>query len=170
MAFADDDPPPGETVLTGKYPSYGVYETADDRYVVLAALEPHFWENFCAAVDREDLVDAHHSSDPAEVAALEAELDALFRERTRDEWAADLADEETMVSPVKTLVEAIKDPQIRSRDIIEDGSPPRIGFPAKGTGIGETDESVPDLGEHTGTVLRQHGVKNLRELRADGVI
>jgi crotonobetainyl-CoA:carnitine CoA-transferase CaiB-like acyl-CoA transferase len=170
MAFADADPRPGETVLTGKYPSYGVYETADDRYVALAALEPHFWENFCAAVDREDLVDAHHSSDPVEVAALEAELEALFRERTRDEWAADLAEAETMVSPVKTLAEAIEDPQIRSRDIIEEGSPPRIGFPANGTDIGETDESVPELGEHTAAVLRRHGIENLDELRADGVI
>ena len=170
MAFAADDPRPGETVLTGKYPSYGVYETADDRYVALAALEPHFWENFCMAVDREDLIDAHHSTDPAEVAALEAELEALFRQRTRAEWAAALADEETMLSPVKTLAEATEDPQIRSRDIIEEGSLPRISFPAKGPGIGETNESVPGLGEHTAVVLRRHGIENLDELRADDVI
>lgn len=34
MAFDGQDPRPGETVLTGKYPTHDVYETKDGRYVV----------------------------------------------------------------------------------------------------------------------------------------
>lgn len=170
MAFTDEDPRPGETVLTGKYPSYGVYETADERYVALAALEPHFWESFCEAVDRPDLIEYHHATEPDDVAYLEAELEMLFQARTRDEWDVALGDEEVMVSPVKTPAEAIEDPQIRSRDIIQQGSPPRIGLPANGTDVGATDEDVPGLGEHTEVLLRQHGFENIDELRDDGVI
>lgn len=170
MAFSGEDPRPAETVLTGKYPSYGVYETADGRYVALAALEPHFWENFCRAVDRPDLVDLHHSSDPEEVGYLESELEALFSNRTRDEWTDALADKEVMVSPVKTPSEAIEDTQIRERNIIRDGKLPRVGFPARASGVTETDETLPSLGEHTEAVLRSYGYEDIENLREAGVI
>ena len=45
----------GEAPLNGGYPCYHVYRTRDGRYMSLGALEPHFWERFCAAVGREDL-------------------------------------------------------------------------------------------------------------------
>jgi alpha-methylacyl-CoA racemase len=58
-ALTGDSPRPGETSLTGGVPWYDVYETADGRYVTLAALEPKFWVSFCEAVGHEELIDEH---------------------------------------------------------------------------------------------------------------
>ncbi|PSQ60855.1 MAG: CoA transferase, partial [Halobacteriales archaeon SW_9_67_25] len=85
-AMAGCDQRSGETTLTGAYSCYGIYECADGRYVTLAALEPRFWEAFCRAVDRPDLVDTHMAADAATRDHVRAELTELFRERSRDVW------------------------------------------------------------------------------------
>ena len=38
------DPRRGETLLSGRYPCYGVYETREGKYISIGALEPRFWE------------------------------------------------------------------------------------------------------------------------------
>ncbi|ELY64982.1 CaiB/BaiF CoA transferase family protein [Natrinema versiforme] len=158
-ALTGGDPRPGETALTGRYPWYDVYETADGRYVTLAALEPKFWEAFCEDAGCEDLVDYHGSEDPAELEAVREELTALFAARTRDAWLDELSDE-AMVGPVCTPAEALEHPQLEARGLIErpDDAPPRVGFPAVGSNVPERrDESVPGHGEHTDELLASVG-------------
>lgn len=174
-ALAGEDPRPGETALTGGVPWYDLYETADGRYVTLAALEPRFWANFCRAVGHEEWIDLHGTDDPAEREALRESLSALFSERSREEWVRDLADAEAMVAGVNTPREAVEDPQFRARGAVVggDGIDPRIGFPALVDG---EDPSVragpPALGEHTGEILREVGYNDeaLGELRDEGAI
>ncbi|SEQ90706.1 CaiB/BaiF CoA transferase family protein [Natrinema salaciae] len=173
-ALTGGDPRPGETALTGKYPWYDVYETDDDRYVTLAALEPKFWAAFCEAVGREDLADLHGTDDPAELAAVREELEALFANRSRDAWLEALSDE-TMVGPVCTPAEAVEHPQLEARGLVErpEDAPPRIGFPAAGSSVPEShDESVPDHGEHTDELLAAAGYDEADrdELRENGAI
>ena len=43
-------PGPGHNVLTGRYACYGVYRCADDRFVAVGAIEPHFFGNLCGAL------------------------------------------------------------------------------------------------------------------------
>ncbi|MGD8190089.1 CaiB/BaiF CoA transferase family protein [Brevibacillus ginsengisoli] len=65
--------------------SYNIYETADSRYVALAALEDKFWQNFCRAIGRMDLEtipDRSMSRHPE----IYEELKALFLTRTQAEW------------------------------------------------------------------------------------
>ena len=50
-----EDPEPGKMLLNGRFPCYGLYRTSDSRYMSLGCIEPKFWENFCAAVERPDL-------------------------------------------------------------------------------------------------------------------
>src|SRR5262245_33066665 len=45
----------GETILTGRFPCYAVYETRDSRWVTVGALEPHFWRNLCAKLGMPEL-------------------------------------------------------------------------------------------------------------------
>ncbi|MDF9747522.1 CaiB/BaiF CoA transferase family protein [Natrinema salsiterrestre] len=158
-ALTGADPRPGETALTGGVPWYDVYETADGRYVTLAALEPKFWTAFCEEAGREDLVDLHGTEDPAELTAVREELEALFATRSRDAWLEALSDE-TMVGPVCTPAEAVDHPQLEARGLIErpDDAPPRIGFPARGSNVPEShDESIPAHGEHTDELLASVG-------------
>ncbi len=149
------------------------HETADGRYVTLAALEPQFWDAFCEAVGRPDLRDAHGTRDPAERAALRAELADLFAGRTQDEWEATLGDVDAAFAPVRTPREALDHPQIRARGLVGGGedAPPRVGLPF----VDAADERAgppPGLGEHTADVLREagYGDDDLVALRADGAI
>jgi len=174
-ALRGNDPRPGETAFTGKYPCYGVYEAADGNYLTLGALEPKFFEAFCDAVDRPELADEHLSEDPAVRTALRAELEAVFSERSRDEWVAFLADVDTAVDGVYTPQEALEHPQIEARGYVqrpEDGTP-RIGFPVCGSDVPErNDGDVPGHGEHTELVLESIGYDSaeIDRLRADGAI
>ncbi len=173
-AFSGEDPRPGETPLTGGMPWYDVYETADGEYVTLAALEPKFWTQFCAAVDREDLLDAHMIQDPAEREALREELAALFAARTREEWETLLGDVEAMVAPVQRLSATLDSEYADARELVDrSGSRPRVGFPALSS---ETPDApggpTPGHGEHTDEVLEAVGyhAAELDELRDDDVI
>lgn len=90
---------PSPRLLTGGAACYRIYETADARYLTVAALEPKFWRNLCALLDRPDLVDRAFEPDLPELAAL-------FRTQTLDAWRALLEGRDTCVGPVLTLEEA----------------------------------------------------------------
>jgi alpha-methylacyl-CoA racemase len=173
-ALTGDSPRPGETPLTGAAPWYGVYETADGRYVTIAAIEEKFWTRFCEAVDREDLLDVHMTTDPAELAALREELSDLFAEKTRDEWEAELGSIDAMVAPVWTLGEALSSEHATARGLIDrDTGTPRVGFPAQvSEPPAEIDGSTPEHGEHTDAVLQSVGfdAADIQSLREDGVV
>jgi len=90
---------PVPRLLTGGAACYRIYETADGRYLTVAALEPKFWGNLCDLLERPDLVDrAFEPSLP--------ELEELFRSRTLRDWLALLEGKDTCVGPVLTLAEA----------------------------------------------------------------
>ena len=90
---------PVPRLLTGGAACYAIYETADARYLTVAALEPKFWRNLCDLLDRPDLTDR----------ALDAhlpELEELFRSRSQRDWLDLLEGKDTCVGPVLTLAEA----------------------------------------------------------------
>ena len=51
-------PGPGHNILTGRYACYDVYACADDRWLAVAAIEPHFFANLCRALGCEQWIDA----------------------------------------------------------------------------------------------------------------
>lgn len=167
---------PGGTALAGALPCYGVYETADGRYVTLAALEPRFWEEFCRVVDREDLVEYHWSSDEAIREELRTELAAIFRERTAEEWEDELGDADVMFAGVNTLNEALESELVAARGMVLDGiagAPSRVGFPAQSSAALDVPRTpAPALGAHTEAVLQEHGVdaETIARLRDAGGI
>jgi alpha-methylacyl-CoA racemase len=90
---------PVPRLLTGGAACYRIYETADGRYLTVAALESKFWRNLCDLLDRPDLIDrAFEPRLP--------ELEELFRSRTQTDWLDLLEGKDTCVGPVLTLAEA----------------------------------------------------------------
>jgi len=94
------DPVP--RLLTGGVACYRLYETADARYLTVAALEPRFWRNLCELIDRPDLVDRAFEPELPELAAI-------FSSRTLAEWRSLLEGRDTCVGPVLTLAEAAEE-------------------------------------------------------------
>jgi alpha-methylacyl-CoA racemase len=97
---ADGDPLPG--LLTGGVACYRIYETADGRFLTVAALEPKFWERLCDLLERPDL--AGRAFEPEL-----PELEDLFRSRPLTEWLALLEGKDTCVGPVLSLSEAARE-------------------------------------------------------------
>ena len=108
-----DVPGPGHGMLTGRYACYGVYPTADGKWLTVAAIEPRFWVNLCRALGLERWSD--HQTDDSVQGEIRADLDAAFRSRRRDEWVAVLAPADTCVAPVLTVPEVVDDPQFVAR-------------------------------------------------------
>jgi alpha-methylacyl-CoA racemase len=90
-------------MLSGNLACYRIYPTSDGRHLAVAALEPHFWERFCAAIGRPDLAPRH--SDP-EQTALIAEVAAIIARRPLAEWRDTFAKVDACVTPVLTVAEA----------------------------------------------------------------
>jgi len=100
----DGDPLP--RLLTGGLACYATYETADGRFLTLAALETAFFDRACTLLERPDLAARQYGSDQD---ALRRELAALFRSRTLGDWLDLFEQEEVCVGPVATLAEAHDD-------------------------------------------------------------
>lgn len=177
---ASAEPGPGEAWLAGALPGYNVYQTRDGRYVTLGALEPKFWAELCRRLGREDLIARQLPRDAADAREVKDALAAIFRQKTRDEWVAELGDAEICFGPVNTLAEALADPQARARGM---SAPVSFGG-GEGEGVAlrtapaisdvpfETRRGLPRLGEHTAEALRTAGYDDaeIAALAASGTI
>ena len=92
-----------ERMLTGGLACYRMYETADGRWLTIAALEPKFWSRLCEVIGRDDLTERHLEADQE---SLAAELAGLFLSRSLADWLALFEGEDVMAGPVSTLAEA----------------------------------------------------------------
>lgn len=162
----------GEDMLTGTLPNYSVYACADGKHVAMAALEPKFFLNFCAAVNRPDLT-RMPLAPGAGGAALRAELAALFKTRTRDEWEDLLGNKDCCVSAIYTPEESLANAQVQARGMVEsDDGKPAFRLPLRFTGTETSIKGNPALGEDTADVLRTIGMSDaeLASLSAAKVI
>lgn len=155
--------------LSGALACYNLYLTADRGYVALACLEPRFWERFCGAVGREDLIRRHLDTGPEAKRAVQA----VIGERTRDEWAALAREHDLPIEPVLSAAEARAHPQARRRGVVATGGDglARVAYPARFDGERPSAaDRVPGLGEDTGAVLAELGMTmSGREKSAGGV-
>jgi crotonobetainyl-CoA:carnitine CoA-transferase CaiB-like acyl-CoA transferase len=166
--------PRGEDLLTGGVPCYGVYATADGRWLAVGALEEKFWRTLCDTIGRPDLAGGGLALG-AEGERVRAELAAVFAGAPLAHWTQTFADVDCCVTPVHTLEEALADPQFAARGMVvagADGSrqyaPPfRLSELAPGV-----VRAAPAQGEHSEAVLREAGYDDeaIAALVAAGVV
>ena len=171
----------GEHLLAGGAHYYNVYETADGRFLAVAAIEPQFYEALVATMglDPTRFIPAGYPNQSETVMsrdwpALKAELAAIFRTRTRDAWLALFRNSEVCVSPILTLAEAPEHPHNRARGVfIElDGVLQQAPAPR----FSRTSPSTPRPPRQTGTdtdeIIAQWGLDPalLVRARASGAV
>ncbi len=146
------EPERGRLELSGGLPCYRTYACADG-WVALGALEPKFWEALCRGLGRDDLLGRH--MDPA----VAGELEAVFAQRTRAEWAAFDDEHACCLEPVRGLGEALADAELA--EVAQPGAtaPVRLLAPPVrfGRTPGDGTRPGPRLGEHTDAVLEGLG-------------
>lgn len=123
---------PGHGLITGGMACYQIYRTADQRFVVLGALEEKFWQAFCLAVERPEWITRQREQMPQ--TALISELNALFITRSRDKWVEMLAGTDCCFEPLLAPEEVVGHPHVVNRQMVEAAQgevlPAEIRFPA----------------------------------------
>jgi alpha-methylacyl-CoA racemase len=107
------EPGPRHGLLTGKYACYDTYRCGDDRWVAVAAIEPHFYANLCRELGCDQWLT--HQMDDAVQEEMRADFAAAFASKPRDEWVDRLAPANTCVAPVLSIAEVVEDAQFNAR-------------------------------------------------------
>jgi alpha-methylacyl-CoA racemase len=120
-------------LLTGGLACYRIYETADDRHLTVAALEPKFFERLCELLDLPQVVKRQY--DPEAQDELAAMLAERIASKPLSTWLQLFDGEDVAVGPVATLQEA-----------------------AREFGTEEPSGTAPALGQHTDDWRRELGL------------
>ncbi|WP_338739995.1 CaiB/BaiF CoA-transferase family protein [Haloplanus salilacus] len=162
---------------------YQTYPTADG-YLNVGCANQKLWTELCEAVGRPELAeDDRFDSNPARVEnmdELEAELSAVFEERSTEEWVDLLAEDHGLpVAPVYDVPTALDNEQTEARGTIREIEHPALGtvpviehplnYEHAEAGF---DGAPPLLGEDTEAILHELGYDDddVAALRAEGAI
>jgi crotonobetainyl-CoA:carnitine CoA-transferase CaiB-like acyl-CoA transferase len=161
----------------------GVFKANGGWVVIMAFL--HHWKDFCAAMDRPELVtDPDFATDPARL-ANRAELIKMI-----EDWLATFPDRDSAVehmhkhkvpaAPVLSIEETVNHPHLRARGTvrtIEDPIAGKFEIPGMPLKFSEFPQPLPleaaTLGEHNSEVLYDllgRSTEEIEELRAAGVL
>ncbi len=152
---------------------YDVYETADQQYVSIAAMEPQFYAELLerTGLGDEDLPDQW---DRSQWPAAKERFAAAFRQRTRQEWCEILEGTDVCFAPVLTMSEAPHHPHnVHRRTFVKvDG----VLSPAPAPRFSRTTAPVPGPaarpGSDTDVVLQECGLSadRIGALRQAGAV
>jgi alpha-methylacyl-CoA racemase len=166
----------GTNLLDTGAPWYDVYECADGKWVAVGALEPQFYAELVRLTGfREGQDDSRfHQVPQDEWPAMKKEWAALWRTRTRDEWADLLGGTDACVQPVLDWQERTAHPHLVARGtyVEHDG----IVQPAPAPRLSRTPLSLRGPacfpGEHTREIAKEIGVPDdrLEALIAAGTV
>jgi alpha-methylacyl-CoA racemase len=153
-------PTRGAETLNGGVACYGVYRTADDRYLSVGALEPKFYVAFSTAIGRKPDV-SELVAPPAKQAQIRAEIAAILASRTRAEWLEILAAHDCCCEPVLELDELAAHPLHVAREVfftLDGGALGPIAQVRTPLGTPASPRLPPTLGQHSREVLTEYGL------------
>lgn len=148
----------GSNSLDGGAHYYGAYETKDGKYISIASIEPQFYAELIERLKLKS-EDLPPQLDRDQWPAMRQRLEALFRQKTRDEWCEILEGTDVCFAPVLTLGEAPAHPHNKARDafieidgVVQPGPAPRFN----GTPL-EIRMAPPEPGANTADTLAEWG-------------
>jgi crotonobetainyl-CoA:carnitine CoA-transferase CaiB-like acyl-CoA transferase len=158
----------------GGYAMYNIYETKDNKYIVLGASEMHFAVNVLTKMERTDLIGFCEPPPGPNQNPVKAFFTETFRSQSQAYWIEWFEDVDAAFAPVNDLRQAADDPQIRAREMIVEDEQGRehIGIPIKFSNEpGKIDFIAPELGAHNEEVALTLGYSKdqIQAMKAGGV-
>ena len=156
----------GQELNWAAMPLCGVFETTDGAIVMVGAFKKNPLQDICRALDLEDLSADERYTDLERQKQHRPELQRVFRDRFRtdstEHWLDRLGAVDILCAPVKSLAEALADPQTAFNEMIVDLAP-SPGGPVRlvASPIDMSDapfrvrHAPPKLGEHTEEILAE---------------
>jgi crotonobetainyl-CoA:carnitine CoA-transferase CaiB-like acyl-CoA transferase len=168
--------------LPGIVPSSS-YPCRDGRYIIVAGNTDGIYRRLMHAIGRADLAQdprlAHNDGRARHAELIDGAIGAWAAGRSLEDALAALEAAEVPSGPIYTAADIHADPHYRARAMLEEHELPggeRVEFPGIVPRLsatpGRTRWLGPKLGEHTDSVLSQHGyaAAELAALRSRGVI
>jgi crotonobetainyl-CoA:carnitine CoA-transferase CaiB-like acyl-CoA transferase len=177
------DIPGGQGRGHASIPTYASFQSADKLDVLICANTEKMWISLCEVLELNALTDdarfltnelRHQHRDE-----LEPLLNDAFAKHTREVWLQRLDAQGVPCAPVNTLQEALTDPQVRHRNMVNKlshslgGELEVLGNPIKMSRSPSAEViSPPVFGQHTDEVLRAIGCSDVELLqwRQQGLI
>ena len=149
-------------------PLSGVFETTDGAVVMVGAFKENPLRDICRALGIDDLsADARYAT-LEQQKAHRPELQKIFRDRfagdTTAHWLERLGDVDILCAPVKTLEDALDDPQTTCNRMIVDLDP-TTGGPVRLVGSPIDMSAAPFAVRRPPPVLGEHNDEVLAEMR-----
>ncbi len=167
----------------GGNPLTGTYQTKDDRHVCFVMLQAfHYWPDFCAHIEREDLVaDARfdsHENLTANAATARELIGEVIATKTLDEWSQRFQTLKGQWTPVQNSLEVAADEQVRANGYMQsaetaDGTEFKlVASPVQFDEQPTATRRSPDFNEHGDEILLELGLDmdKIIELKACGAI
>jgi crotonobetainyl-CoA:carnitine CoA-transferase CaiB-like acyl-CoA transferase len=185
FALLEGGPPqrraPGNSARTN--PLVGNYRTADDRWVVLAMLQPgRYWPEFCQRIGRDDLIVDERFATTKDLMANAPVAAKIVEEalaaRPLADWIARFAGMEGQWAVVQDPWEVGQDPAMRANGLIAEvidakGAPRElVANPVQFDQQPAQLTRAPQFAEHTDEILRELGKSDddLISLKVSGAV
>jgi alpha-methylacyl-CoA racemase len=164
---------PGTNLLDTGAHFYDTYETADNKFVAIGAIEPQFYELLLKLTGIDD-PDFQNQLDFAQWPRLKEKLSAVFKTKTRDAWCEIMEGSDVCFAPVLSMSEAPEHPHNKQRKtFVEfDG----VLQPAPAPRFSRTEPNIknppPIPGQDTETVLADFGftTQEIESLKTSKII
>lgn len=148
----------GSNLIDGGMPYYRCYTTKDKKHMAVGCLEPQF---FALMLDKLNIDPDEFGgqNDKIRHAEQHQKLEAIFAQKTRNEWAAIFDGSDACVTPVLTMHEAVYHPQNKARGGLTSHGPfihPRSA-PVFSANYKDPPFTVPGANENADDILRDLG-------------
>jgi crotonobetainyl-CoA:carnitine CoA-transferase CaiB-like acyl-CoA transferase len=146
-----------------------VYQTSDGGWIIVPTIGQQMFKRWARVIGREDFVDDPRLRDDISrgnnAVVINDAMSKWCSKRTRDQAIAELEAARIPCGPCYHLDEVLADPQVNSRELLEEieypGSRKPVPIASTPVRLSETlvdrPRRAPTLGEHTDEVLRELG-------------
>ena len=149
---------PGTNLLDTGAHFYDTYETADDKFIAIGAIEPQFYALLLKLAEIDD-PDFQNQLDHSRWPQLKEKLSLVFKTKTREQWCEIMEGSDICFAPVLSMTEAPDHPhnQHRKTFIDHNGVIQPAPAPRFSRTVPEIKSPPPTPGQDTESVLSEFG-------------